>query len=130
MDTRIGNYMMSELVTFPHDMEIVKATKMLLDKHISGAPVVDEKGALVGVLSKKDCLRAALNASYYQEWGGAVHEFMAHPVETLEADMDLIQAAEVFLKSNFRRFPVLRDGVLVGQLSRADLLKALVENWD
>lgn len=126
---RIADYMATELVTLSPDMEINKAMKALLDGRLSGAPVVDAKGRLVGVLSKKDCLRAALNSNYYQEWGGSVADYMATEVETLEADMELVQAAEAFLASHFRRFPVMRDGRLAGQISRTDVLRGLSENW-
>jgi CBS domain-containing protein len=102
----------------------------LLEKHYSGAPVVDGAMKLVGVLSKKDCLRAALNASYFQEWGGSVADYMSADVETLDADLDLVQAAERFLKNNYRRFPVMREGRLIGQISRADLLRAIAEHWN
>lgn len=126
---KIADYMATSLITLSPGMEINHAMKVLLDKKISGAPVVDEKGLLVGVLSKKDCLKAALNSSYYQEWGGTVADYMAREIETLEADMELVQAAERFLASHFRRFPVMRDGRLAGQISRADVLRGLTENW-
>lgn len=126
---KIADYMATALVTVSPGTEINKAMKILLDKRISGAPVVDDKGQLVGVLSKKDCLRAVLNSNYYQEWGGSVADYMAKEVETLEADMDLVQAAERFLASHFRRFPVMREGRLAGQISRADVLRGLAENW-
>ncbi len=126
---KIADYMATELVTLSPDMEINKAMIILLEERISGAPVVDAKGQLVGVLSKKDCLRAALNTNYYQEWGGSVADYMAKDVETLEADMDLVQAAERFLASHFRRFPVMRNGRLAGQISRADVLRGLTANW-
>ncbi len=125
----VSDYMATELITLSPDMEINKAMKVLLDERISGAPVVDAKGKLVGVLSKKDCLKAALNSSYYQEWGGSVADYMSAEVETLEADMELVQAAERFLASHYRRFPVMRDGRLAGQISRADVLRGLTENW-
>lgn len=125
----VSDYMATQLITLSPDMEINKAMKVLLDERISGAPVVDAKGKLVGVLSKKDCLKAALNSSYYQEWGGSVADYMSAEVETLEADMELVQAAERFLASHYRRFPVMRDGRLAGQISRADVLRGLTENW-
>lgn len=126
---KVEDYMAKRLVTLSPEMEINHAMSVLLDGRISGAPVVDDKGKLVGVLSKKDCLKAALNSSYYQEWGGTVADYMARDVETLEADMDLVQAAEQFLSSHFRRFPVMRDGRLAGQISRADVLRGLTDNW-
>ena len=54
---------------------------------------------------------------------------MSAEVETLDADLDLVPAAERFLESNYRRFPVMREGRLVGQISRADLLRAIAEQW-
>jgi CBS domain-containing protein len=126
---KIRDYMAVDLVILAPDMEVIHAMETLLDKRISGAPVVDGKGNLVGVLSKKDCLKAALNASYHQEWGGAVSDYMTSPVETLDADLDIVEAAERFLASHYRRFPVLQDGKIIGQISRADLLRALVMNW-
>jgi len=127
--SRVSEFMVTDLITLTADMEIIKAMTILLDKKISGAPVVDENGDLIGVLSKKDCLKAALNASYHQDWGGTVTDYMSAKVSTMDADIDLVQAAEYFLASPYRRFPVLRDGQLVGQISRADLLRALSANW-
>jgi CBS domain-containing protein len=126
---RIRDHMASHVVTLSPDMEILRAMTLLLEKHFSGAPVVDEHGRLVGMLSKKDCLRAALNASYHQEWGGVVGDYMSRNVEALDADLDLVTAAERFLASPYRRFPVMEGGRMIGQVSRADLLRALVDQW-
>jgi CBS domain-containing protein len=125
----IRDYMVVDLVTLPPTMEIVRAMSILLDRGFSGAPVVDEAGHLVGVLSRKDCFKAALNASYHQEWGGVVADYMSREVETLDADMEIVQAAQFFLQSPYRRFPVLHGGQLAGQISRCDLLRALSELW-
>jgi CBS domain-containing protein len=121
--------MATDLTLLRPEMEILHAMELLLEKRISGAPVVNTKGSIVGVLSKKDCLRAALNAAYYQEWGNPVSQYMSIKIEMLDADLDLVTAAERFLASNFRRFPVMQDNRLVGQISRADVLKALIDNW-
>jgi CBS domain-containing protein len=126
----IADYMAKDLLTLSPETEINRATAILLDRGYSGAPVVDGAMRLVGVLSKKDCLAAALNASYYQGWGGSVADYMSADVETLDADLDLVQAVERFLKSTYRRFPVMREGRLVGQISRADLLRAMAEQWN
>ena len=126
---RVADYMVTDLILLRPEMEILHAMKILLEKRISGSPVVDADGHLVGVLSKKDCMRAALQGAYYQEWGGQVSTYMSTGISTLDADLDLVSASEHFLASDYRRFPVLRDGELVGQISRADMLRALVENW-
>ena len=125
----INEIMATELITLSPNTEITRAMTVLLDARISGAPVIDERGQLVGVLSKKDCLKAALNASYYQEWGGTVGDYMSTQVQILDADIDIVKAAETFLESSYRRFPVTREDVLIGQVSRSDILKALSEQW-
>ncbi len=125
----IRDYMATDLITLAPETEINRAMAILMDANISGAPVVDAKGELVGVLSKKDCLKAALNASFFQEWGGAVSDYMTKEVEVLDPDMDLVKAAESFLASQYRRFPVMKDGKLVGQVSRADILRGLRDHW-
>ena len=127
MTRTVADIMATELITFPPEMNIHEAIRILLDKRISGAPVVDAEGNLVGVLSKKDCLKIVFSTQYHDDWGGPVRDFMSAPVETLDADLDVVSAAQAFLESHFRRFPVLRDGRLVGQISRYDILKVLTE---
>jgi CBS domain-containing protein len=56
-----------------------------------------------------------------------VREYMSPEVTTIDADTDLVSAAETFLDSNYRRFPVLRESRLVGQISRCDILRSLIE---
>ncbi|MCB1371438.1 MAG: CBS domain-containing protein [Rhodobacteraceae bacterium] len=126
----VSDIMTRDLITLSPGTEINHAMQILLDRRISGAPVLDDQGWLVGVLSKKDCLRAALSASYFREWGDTVADYMTSPVETLDADLDIVAAAEAFIASAYRRFPVLRQGKLVGQVSRTDVLRALAEQWD
>ena len=126
---RLREIMARDLILFRPDMDVLHAMEMLLKHRISGACVVDQSGALVGVLSKKDYLRAALHAAYHQDMGSAVAGYMSTAVETLDPGLDLVAVAERFLSSNYRRFPVLEDGRLIGQVSRADVLKALTESW-
>jgi CBS domain-containing protein len=126
---RIKTYMSRELITLTPDMEINRAMHLLVENRISGAPVLDANGTLVGMLSQKDCLKAALHASYYREWGDTVADYMSDRPESLDAELDLVEAAEAFLASSFRRFPVMSEGRLVGQISRSDLLRALAGNW-
>jgi CBS domain-containing protein len=126
----VSDYMTTNLVTFAPDMDIHQAIKTLLQHRISGAPVLDDQGKLVGMLTKKDCLKTAFSASYHKEWSGRVSEYMTADVETVDAGTDLVEAIERFLKSDFQRFPVTRgDGGLVGIVSRHDVLRALADLW-
>jgi len=125
----VRQYMTTKLVTFLPEMDLHKAIRLLLRHQISGAPVVNAQGDLVGILSKRDCLKVAFSASYHQDRAGPVSDYMSHDVVTVEADARLVEVAERFVSGTFRRFPVLDGGRLVGVISRHDVLRALEELW-
>ncbi|HAI96482.1 MAG: CBS domain-containing protein [Cycloclasticus sp.] len=127
----IKDYMATNLTTFTPDMAISKAIKYLNTHQISGAPVIDERGSLVGMLSEKDCLQVALQSTYYEDWvGGVVSEYMTTEVATVSDTSSVVDIAEMFLKSSYKRYPVIsEDGELVGQISRSDILRALEIIW-
>ena len=121
----VRDYMAGSLVSFKPEMDVLDAIHALVRHRIAGAPVVNDQGELVGMLSELDCLRVSLNAGYYGDWGGPVADFMTPDVETVDADMNIVDLAQKFLDCGFRRFPVLRNNRLVGQISRRDVLRAL-----
>jgi len=125
----VDDYMARDLITFSPGDDIFTAVRKLLGERISGAPVVDKRGQLLGVLSKKDCFAVIYSASYHQEWGGRVEDYMSKEVATIESGTDIVKAADIFMHSTFRRFPVMRKGRITGQISRADLLRALEGYW-
>ena len=119
--------MSASLVTFAPDMDVMNAIDILVNHRISGAPVVDERGNLVGLLSEKDCMKVAVQAGYYEELGGRVADYMTHEVITVEAESSVLEVAKLFMESGPRRYPVVEDNRLVGQISRRDVLKALID---
>lgn len=120
------DYMTTQLVTFLPDTDVYEAVRYLLKHKISGAPVVDDKGALVGMFSEGDCLRSTLNAAYYDgQGGGSVGDFMSTSLDTVDPEDSIVEVAEYFVKKNRRRLPVVEEGSLVGQISRRDLLRAM-----
>jgi len=121
----VKDYMARTLVTFKPDTDVLDAVHTLVERRIAGAPVVDDEGNLVGMLSELDCMRVALNAGYHQHWGGPVSEVMTTDTQTVDADMNIVDLAQLFVNSRFRRFPVVSDNRLVGQISRRDVLRAL-----
>ena len=120
------DYMTANLVTLSPDTSVMEAIRILLDKGISGAPVVNKMGRLVGLLSEKDCMRVATHAGYYGEAGGKVSEFMSPDVITVEGDTSVIEIAKMFMEKPFKRYPVMDDNRLIGSISRRDVLKAIL----
>jgi CBS domain-containing protein len=125
----VKDYMSANLVTFTPGMGVQQAIRLLIEKRISGAPVVDKVGDLVGILSEKDCMRIALTSGYHGESAGRVSEYMQPIVKTVDADDSIVEVASRFLLEDYRRYPVLKDNRLVGQISRRDVLKALETLW-
>lgn len=121
----VRDYMTGELVTFHPETDVLDAMHELLEHGISGAPVIDDHGDLVGMLSEFDCLKIALHAGYHGHWGGPVSDYMTRGTETVDAEMSIIDLAQRFLDSGYRRYPVIKDHRLVGQISRRDALRAL-----
>lgn len=123
----IGAIMRTDLPVLTADTPIRRAVAVLVRQRAAAAPVVDETGALCGILTQKDCFRPALNASYYQEWRGTVADYMSRSVVTLTASADLATAAEAFLTLPHRVFPVLDGDRPVGLLRRSDVLAAMID---
>lgn len=121
----VKDYMARTLVTFKPETDVLDAVHTLVASRIAGAPVVDDHGHLLGMLSEYDCMKVALDAGYHGTAGGPVSEYMSDGVETVDADMSIVDLAQVFINKKFRRFPVMHGTRLVGQISRRDVLRAL-----
>ena len=124
---RVRDYMSRRLITFSPNDDVLDAIQELVRQRIAGAPVVDEQGNLIGMLSELDCLAVALTAGYHGELGGPVADFMTPEATTIDAEMSIVDLAQRFIESGFRRYPVVTDGRLVGVVSRRDVLRALGE---
>lgn len=122
---RVRDYMSARLMTFAPEMEVMNAVHQLVSSGHSGAPVVDKDGKLVGMLSERDCLNIALVAAQDTCVAGPVSQFMSSNIETVSPDLSITQLASLFLNRNFRRYPVVEDGKLIGQISRSDVLRAI-----
>ncbi len=121
----VAEFMATNLFTLSPETDIRAAVDFLLEHRISGTPVIDEQGSLVGIISEKDCLRLLATGEDHQRASGTVAQFMTREPATVPPDMDVYFAAGVFLTRPYRRFPVVEDGKLVGQISRSDILRAI-----
>jgi CBS domain-containing protein len=119
--------MATKLITFKPTDDIWDAINIIVKNKISGAPVIDRAGVLIGMLSEVDCMRVVLEGSYNNQPGGLgiVKDYMTLNVTTIDVESTIVDAAFAFAHSKYRRFPVLDNGKLVGQLSRSDVLKAI-----
>ena len=125
----VDDYMARNLITLMPGDDIHTAVELLLDERISGPSVIDPRGKSVGVLSKADWLEVVYSTSYHQERGGCVADYMSKEVTTIASGTDIIKAADMFMSSTFRRFLILENGRMTGQISRADILRALENHW-
>lgn len=125
-DTMIERVMRTDFPRLAPATPIREAVALLARRRTPAVPVIDASGALVGILTEKDCFRPMLNASYYQQWDGSVADHMSRDVLTLPVDLDFVSAAEEFLARSHRVYPVMRDGEVAGLLHRSDLLEAIL----
>lgn len=121
----VRDYMAASLVTFKPQQDLMQAIHQLVENGISGAPVVDSLGNIIGMLSEKDCINASLKAGYEQQSQGLVEDFMTHDVKTVDAEDSILSVAKLFIESPYKRYPVIDDNTLVGQISRRDVLRAI-----
>ena len=123
----IKDYMVASLITFTPSMDVLEAINILVKNRISGAPVIDDHGNLIGLLSEKDCMKVAMQAGYYEQLGGRVEDYMTKDVVTVESESSVLDLAKMFLEKGPRRYPVVEDNRLVGQISRRDVLRAIMQ---
>ncbi len=120
------NMMVTKLITLAPHVKMVEAAKLLLKNRISGAPVVNEQGELIGIFSEQDVMSALIDAVYEDLPASEVCNYMSRDVETIHEDEDLVSIAQIFRSKGYRRLPVVRDQKLVGQISRRDVMAAVV----
>ncbi len=119
--------MTRSVVTLRPELRLIDAAGVLLKHEISGAPVVDGEGRLLGLLSEFDCLRVVANSEYdfdNRDTVTTVAEIMTDAVYTVSPELDLFGLAHEFVTKRVRRFPVLEGGRLIGQVSRRNALRA------
>ena len=121
----VKDHMTKNPVTLAPDMEIRKAIHLLIEKDVSGAPVLDTHGRLVGVLTERDCIRVAMQAAYHGEPAGLVKDYMSENPQWIGPEQSVLTVADLFINGRFHRYPVVDNGRLVGVISRRDVMQAV-----
>ncbi|MCG2460755.1 CBS domain-containing protein [Flavobacteriaceae bacterium F89] len=132
---RVSDYMTKKLITFYSDQTIEEVISALIKHRISGGPVVNDKYELIGMISEGDCVKHISESRYHNSpmQDMRVKDRMIANVETIDGNMNIFDAANKFLSAKRRRFPIVENGRLVGQISQMDILKATIklksQNW-
>jgi CBS domain-containing protein len=121
----VRDIMHSEIVSVAPNALIEHALDLMIEFKISGLPVVDDEGTLVGVISEFDALALMCDESHEYWPVEPVVGLMSTHVESVSPDMLVTDLAHRFHDGNIRRFPVVEAGRLVGIVSRRDAVKAL-----
>ena len=129
VNIKVSDYMTTKLITFTTDQSIMEVMEKLIKYRISGAPVVNDKYELLGVISEGDCVKHISDSRYHNlpMTNATVGQNMAIDVETIDGNMNVLDAARFFIERKHRRFPVVEDGKLVGQISQMDVIKAALQ---
>lgn len=125
----VADVMTSQLVIFKPEQSIDEVMRAFIKHRISGGPVVDESGKLVGVISEADCMKEISDSRYFNLpiLDKSVAHFMTKEVDTIDTNTSVFDAASLFSKSSRRRYPVMENNRLVGQVSRKDIVIAALE---
>ncbi len=124
----VTDYMARKLITFKPSTSIREVIDTLLANRITGAPVLNENGDVVGLIDDKDCLNMLVGGAYYNHpvEHDTVSSYMSNVMKTISIHSDIVDVANVFLTTPYKRLLVVEDdGRLAGQISRRDIIRAI-----
>jgi predicted transcriptional regulator len=121
----VRDCMSQSMILFKKNQSIIEVVDMLIKFRISGGPVVDDQKRVIGIISEGDCVKQISESRYYNMpmEDTSVEKYMSKEVDVMSPDVNLFDAAQLFLKSKRRRFPVVEDGKIIGIVSQKDILR-------
>lgn len=146
---KAADIMKTEVITVKQDTTISEIATILTENKISGVPVVDFEGRVIGIVSEGDLLHREINPRlprFVEILGGVIYysgfeqykadikkiaaikasEIMTEKVITVSKDSDIQAIASLMVKHNIKRLPVTEDNIIIGIISRADIVKTLI----
>ena len=120
----VSDIMTHNLIVFKPQDTIHEEMTAFIKYRISGGPVLNDQGDLVGVISEADCMKEISESRYFNMpiLDKSVSHFMTKEVDTIQSNLSVFDAAALFSKSSRRRYPVMDENRLVGQISRKDIV--------
>ncbi len=125
----VSDYMRKKVHVFYPEQSLNEVIELLIAKKISGGPVVNEKNELLGIISEGDCLKQISDSRYHNmpETRNKVEDYMTKDVKTMDGNTSIFDAIGTFLSEKKRRFPIVKDGKLIGQISQREVLNAVTK---
>jgi CBS domain-containing protein len=121
---RATEIMATNLYTLRPDEDALKAIGQLLDRKFSGAPVTDSRKEFLGMFSEKTSMQVLIDAAYDSIPTSHVSAFMdTDRGRLIDEGTAVERIVEVFVGTAYRRLPIVRDGILLGQVNRSDVLR-------
>jgi CBS domain-containing protein len=117
------NIMATDIAYVKKDTPIYDAIGIMIEKNITGLPVVNDDMSIAGIISEKDVLRLLYDVD---QTPGNVEDFMTKGTVIFNEDDSVIDIAECFIKNNFRRVVITSGGKLTGIVSRKDIIKIIL----
>ncbi|MDP2654246.1 MAG: CBS domain-containing protein [Candidatus Omnitrophota bacterium] len=121
----IKSIMKTDVITVKPQTPILEAIKLLTGNQISGMPVVTDDNRVVGILTEKDVLRILTKEKITYE--DTVSLYMSRNVTVFNENDPVLTVSQFFERNPIRRVPIVRDGILVGIVSRRDIIAVILE---
>ena len=121
--------MVTKLVTLSPETDVFRGIEILVRHKISGAPVVNSSGSLLGIFSEKSCMQVLIDAAYENLPTNSVSAFMDTNPLTITENTSFLTIAQIFLNQPKRRLPVVKKTRLLGQVSRRDVIRAAAKSF-
>ncbi len=124
--TKAKDIMKKKVITVRDNAKVEEASKLLIEKKLSGIPVVDKNQNLVGFVSEKDIIQAIGSKDFLKK---SVRGVMTRDLTTADENASLDYISEVFAEKPLRRVPIVRGRKIVGIISRKDVIKRLMGHY-
>ena len=120
---KVKDIMTKKVVIIPDDMEIECICNVLINNSLSGAPVMNNKGKLIGFVSERDIVAAIASGDFANL---EAKDIMCKKVTKVREDTPLTEVSKIFAGKPFRHLPVVRRGEVIGIISRKDIIGRLL----
>ena len=124
----VKNYMQRQVPALTTTTNTNQAVAALLKGGYTGLPVVDDQKKLVGFVSEQDCMKEMLHGTFFCESPPAVTSIMQKEVLAVTPDTSILELAEIMLAHKPKNYPVVSNDKLVGQITRRDVLRGLIDH--